>query len=143
MDIAPQTEQVGGIDIYGIALEDIAILLKRFPDLQTLTEGKQLTIEQIKVIAPDAVAAIIAMGCGHSNDKTAEKKAARLPLELQRDMIIGIGKLTFPSGVRPFVQWVTGLGAVSVKPLKAPATNSQAPSKPLSQGDTPPLTSGL
>ena len=62
----------------------------------------------------------------------------------QLDFLTAIGDMTFPSGFGPFADRLKALAeGVSGELIRGRATKSPKPSKPLSEGDLPPLTSGL
>ena len=67
LDIAPLTGTVHirGIDITvtGLPLKDVAQLLVRFPKLQQALKGASV-VENVMASGPEAIAAIIAAGCG-------------------------------------------------------------------------------
>ena len=79
----------------------------------------------------DAVAAIIAAGCGYPADDKAESVAARLSLDAQADLLAVILRLTLPKGVGPFVEKLTALGgtlhADDAQSGTEPASKSRKP----------------
>jgi hypothetical protein len=60
----------------------------------------------------DAVAAIIAAGCGYPGDEQAEAVAGKLAIDAQADLIAAIVHLTLPAGLGPFVEKLTALGGI-------------------------------
>jgi len=137
LDIAPRVSAVpvagGEVDVCGVSVRGIAHLLAKFPALQSLLSGRQVDAEKLIAVAPDAIAAIIAAGCGQPGDAEAEAVADRLPIEDQAALISAILKLTMPKGVGPFVEMLNGLGGIlnlgGAGP-EAQATKSPKPSKP-------------
>lgn len=101
------------ITVHGVSAAGIAQLLHRFPALGKAMSGGGFKQEELVKLAPDAVAALIAAGCGDPGNKEVEKAAAKLALEAQLDLIQAIIKLTFPSGVGPFVKKLEGLGLLA------------------------------
>jgi len=146
LELAPQTEtvSVGGknVDVFGISLEGVVKLLNRFPALQKVAMGNKLTPKEIIEIAPEAVGAIIAMGCGVSGEN-GEIVANQLAVEIQMDFLTAIGRLTMPSGLRPFIAKLEALYLKSGVPSKVPATKSPSPSKSSLAPVIPLATSGV
>ena len=60
----------------------------------------------------DAVAAIIAAGCGYPGDETAESVAGKLSLDAQADLLSALLRLTLLKGVGHFVEKLTALGSI-------------------------------
>lgn len=140
LDLAPSTRTVraggGDVAVYGVSAKGIAALLVQFPQLKTLFTGGKLAVdpESIASVAPDAVSAIIAAGCGYPGDAKAIKAAEQLPVGEQAKLLDAIVDLTMPDGPRPFVEALTALMAKlnfgdQEDHGKAPASNSQSPSK--------------
>jgi hypothetical protein len=74
--------------------------------------GQEVQADQLLAMGGDAVAAIIAAGCGYPGDNTAETIAGTLSLDVQADLLAAILRLTLPKGIGPFVQKLTGLGSL-------------------------------
>lgn len=133
LDIAPAVETVdvrgSKVSIYGVSAKGIAHLLGRFPELRMLMSGKEVAIEQLMTMGGDAVAAIIAAGCGYPGDEKAEVMAGSLPIETQADLLAGILKLTMPRGVGPFVEKLARLGGLldTEVPASVPVMKSGKP----------------
>ena len=74
IDIAPSVETVdvqgASVAVHGVSAKGIAHLLGRFPELRMLMTGQQVETEQLMAMGGDAVAAIIAAGCGYPGDET-------------------------------------------------------------------------
>jgi hypothetical protein len=129
MDIAPlqRTVPVQGVEVAvsGISALAIAQMMGRFPEVRNLLGGKSadITAERLFEAVPEAVAVIIAAGCGRADDEALQAKAASLPLEVQFELVTVILELTVPSGVGPFVQKLRGLmGGLGITSL----TNASA-----------------
>ena len=116
IDIAPAVETVdvqgAPVAVHGVSAKGIAQLLGRFPELRMLMTGQQVETEQLMAMGGDAVAAIIAAGCGYPGDETAEAVAGKLSLDAQADLLAAILRLTLPRGIGPFVEKLTALGGI-------------------------------
>jgi hypothetical protein len=134
IDIAPNVETVEvqstSVAVHGISAKGVAHLLGRFPELRMLMTGQEVEIAQLMAIGGDAVAAIIAAGCGTPGDDKAEAVAGSLSLDAQADLLAAILRLTLPKGIGPFVDKLTALGGIlDVGPsAMAQASNSPPPS---------------
>lgn len=122
------------VTVKGLTGNQISELLIRFPQVVELMGGQGMKLITAGKVAPQALAAIIAMGCQQKEDlRDLEDKAASLPLEIQIDLVFEVGRLTFPSGYGPFVEKLKGMAeAVAGKAGKDQATSSATPSPPLS-----------
>jgi len=136
VDIAPSTRtvRVGGDDVsvFGVSAKGIASLLVSFPDLQKVFVGDGVVdMTTIAGVAPDAIAAIIAAGCGSPGDPKAIEIAATLPAQYQANLFGAILELTLPDGIGPFVEALTGaMEKLSLENRgKAPVLKSPSPSK--------------
>jgi hypothetical protein len=129
IDIAPATEtvQVQGnpVTVHGVSAKGLAHLLTRFPELRRLMTGQEVQTDQLLAMGGDAVAAIIAAGCGYPGDNAAETVAGGLSLDLQADLLAAILRLTLPKGVGPFVEKLTALGSI-LGTDAAPSDTAQA-----------------
>lgn len=144
LDIAPQSKQVHGVDVYGISAEGIARLFKRFPQLANLSMGKGIKVTDVIELGPTVVAAIIASGCGDGGNEKAELVASKFGAEKQLDFLAAIGEETFPSGFGPFVERLKSiLENVSGELTKDPDTKLPKVSKHSLQEDSAPVSSGL
>jgi hypothetical protein len=116
IDIAPAVENVtvgaNKVPVYGVSAKGIALLLARFPELREMMSGREVGVDKLLAMGGDAVAAIIAAGCGYPGDQEQEAAAGRLPVEVQADFLAPILRLTMPKGVGPFVEKLAGLGSV-------------------------------
>ena len=136
IDIAPSIDivEVQGtpVTVHGVSASGLASLLGRFPDLRKLMTGLEVETAQLMAIGGDAVAAIIAAGCGYPGDEKAEAIAGQLSLDAQADFLGAIMRLTLPKGLGPFVAKLTALGQI----LDADAARSDT-----AQGSTSPKPS--
>ena len=116
IDIAPAIETVDvqgtSVTVHGVSAKGLASLLGRFPELRMLMTGQEVQTEQLMAMGGDAVAAVIAAGCGYPGDETAETVAGKLSLDAQADLLAAILRLTLPKGVGPFVEKLTALGSI-------------------------------
>jgi hypothetical protein len=144
IDIGGAREQVpvgdALLNITGVSARGALALFQRFPEMQKWFSGGGLTASEMIIAGPDAVAAIIAAGTGHLNDKAHEKIADELPIETQLDILEAIGRVTFKSGFGPFVKRIAALSSAvaSVNYGKALDTNSPPALKPSSEPVTDP-----
>lgn len=127
------------IEVFGVSVEAVVALLVRFPAIMKrlvgTTEEAEIDGATMLALAPTAVAAFIAACCGQAGDKEAEKAAARLSIEAQLNIIEAGMKLTFPSGVGPFVAKLKGLGVLA-QAEEASLRPSQKASSNLKKEDT-------
>lgn len=139
LDIVPLTEKVKisenqYLAVTGISTRGIVSLFVRFPEMQKwfAGAGKGIAVSSLAAEAPDALAAIIAAGCGTPGNAAAEDMAGTLPVEMQLDILEAIGRLTFKNGFGPFVQRIVALAALaqSVNYGRVLATKSPQQSKP-------------
>lgn len=135
-DIAPSftTVEVKGVavPVTGVSALGVAYLFNRFPIVREMLSGKEvdLSVDALAALAPDAVAAIIAVGTGCVGDPEAEAVAASLGVEHQVQLLEAIIKETMPNGVAPFVEKLSamtkGVGGAS---MSIPVGTSQSESK--------------
>jgi hypothetical protein len=136
VDIAPHIETIevqgAPVAVHGISAKGLANLLGRFPELRKLMSGQQVEAEQLMAMGGDAVAAIIAAGCGYPGDEKVEAVAGKLAIDTQADLIGAILRLTLPAGLGPFVEKLTALGGIldAAPSATAPALRSPKPSMP-------------
>lgn len=110
-DLRPQTVCVCGVEVFGISVKDMADLFNRVPDLDKLFSGSDITVQSIVRTGPGTIALIIAAGCRQLGNSVAEENAAALGIDTQLQFIDAIIKLTFPTGVGPFVERLNQLAA--------------------------------
>jgi len=136
IDIAPKLETIDvqgtSVAVHGVSARGVAHLLGRFPELRKLMTGQAVETEQLMTMGGDAVAAIIAAGCGYPGDEKAEAVAERLSIDAQADLLGAILRLTLPVGLGPFVEKLTVLGGIldAVPSVTAPVSSSPKPSTP-------------
>jgi hypothetical protein len=136
IDIAPNVETVEvqgvAVAVHGISAKGVAHLLGRFPELRKLMSGQEVEAEELMTMGGDAVAAIIAAGCGYPGDPKAEEVAGKLAIDAQANLLATILRLTLPGGLGPFVEKLTALGGIldAAPSVTAPASKSPKPSTP-------------
>jgi hypothetical protein len=122
LDIAdPETENVtvrkADVPVNAITIKQIAVVLGRFEELEAFfKEGAMatLSIGMVAKIAPDAVAAIIAIGTGYGDAepdllKAAEKKAASLNPGEQFAIVKKMLELSFGDQLGPLIARLAAL----------------------------------
>lgn len=139
LDIAPATERVPvrgnqTVDVSGISMAGLASIIRRFPVIGEMVSGgaPDLTVDKISKLVPDAMAVIIAVGCGYIDDPLAEAHAASLPADVQANLFGAIVRLTLPGGLGPFTETLTALArSFSVESVltKESDTTKPQPSK--------------
>ena len=149
LDIAPSTSvgsvRIGDQDITVRALNanDVATIVARFPKVIPAIIVAYNNGDGIVVITSVGVAigAIIAAGCDHLGDETAERIANSFLLEDQVRLFNAIMGLTFPNGLTSFVETVTALlpgVVVEEKVYTVRKKNLRSPSQPSSDAASPP-----
>jgi enoyl-CoA hydratase/carnithine racemase len=134
IDIAPKIETVdvqgAPVAVHGISAKGVAHLLGRFPELRMLMTGQEVEAAQMMAMGGDAIAAILAAGCGYPGDEKAEAVAGRLSIDAQADLLAAILRLTLPVGLGPFVEKLTAVGHLldAAPSVSVPASKSPKPS---------------
>jgi hypothetical protein len=133
LDIAPLSENVLGVPVYGVPAEGIAHLLATYPELRAMAAGREVKVEALFAIGGNAVAQIIAAGTGHTNDEAVIAHVSKFNVEQQLEFLTAILRLTMPKGAGPFAERVvallTSLNLVDAPSTTAPATTSPKRSK--------------
>jgi hypothetical protein len=142
-DIGPVFEDISlgddkSVRVKGISAKGIFYVFQAYPEVMQWFQGGQIDIKGLIAQAPDALASIIAAGCGQPNDRDAEEIASSLPAEVQLDILEAIGRLSFKSGFGPFVNRIVAMANVaqSLNYGRAPGTKSPQESQPVSPPDT-------
>jgi hypothetical protein len=136
VDIVPQKRTVqiaaGELELHGLGLRQIASLLLQFPSLRNLITEAAPSVDfaELLILAPDAIASIIAEAAGQPEATEAVAEGNLLTPDEILDCLTAIQGLTFPRGIRPLLQRL-GLGgpddSVPVPAGKAPATSTPPP----------------
>lgn len=131
LDLAPvaRTVQVDGqaVNVYGVSAEGIAYLLQRYPDLLGLFAG-DVTLDSALAskIGPQAIASLIAVGCGYAGEQMtkAEARAAKLGVEVQLNILEAVMDQTVPGGIAPFVERLGSWMESAMRAVKAPGADA-------------------
>jgi hypothetical protein len=149
LDIGPLTETVDvngvPVEVFGVSAKGVLHVISHFPELREMVSGREVDASRLMEMGGEAVAAIIAAGCGLPGNAEAEEVAGRLGVDSQADLLAAILRLTLPKGVGPFVEKLTALaGTISVeqRSATAPAGSSRKRSTNSSAADTPAPTPG-
>lgn len=148
LDIGPLTTDVPvgdnrHVTVSGLSSLVLFELFRDVPELRMLAAQRQLTSENAASLIsqiPDAIGKIIAAATGHLGDKQHIAAALSLPAGLQLQFLEAIIPLTFPRGVRSFLDGLFALvpGASGWDQ----AMKSQEPSSDASQQVTTSATAG-
>lgn len=95
----------GEVEISKLSAKKITGILARFPVVGQLLDGKKPETSKLVEIGADAVAAVIAAGCGYVGDEMerAEAFASELPIEDQLKLVEAIARLSLPKVVGPLI----------------------------------------
>jgi hypothetical protein len=143
LDIAPsaavEVVKIDGrlIKVRRVGVDTMASIAAQFPALKSIATGAPGDdfIQQLIAGCGAAVGPIIAAGCGHFGEEKYEQHAAALLPEQQIKFLRAIMRVTFPNGIGPFVEELTGLiGGASegAKIIKLRSRKSPSPSQPSS-----------
>ncbi len=147
LDIAPSTSvgvvRIGGddIDVRALNANDIAAIAARFPNVIAAMIAANRNLVTMMSSIGLAVGAIIAAGCDHLGDETAERIANSFLVEDQVKLYKAIMGLTFPNGLASFVEAMMGLMAggeadEAQKPARVRLKKSPSASPPSSDADS-------
>ena len=101
------------IDVYGVSAQGIVELMVRFPEVGKAFSGVEPDTAALMKLAPQALAAFIAAGCGQPGSVELEEVAAKLGVGEQTELVEEIVRLTFPRGIGPFVESLKKLGVLA------------------------------
>jgi hypothetical protein len=143
LDIAPliKSIEIRGtkLIVRGISAQGVVYLFTRFPVLRAMIVGRQiegLTVETFIIMAPEAVACVIAVGLGYcgqdpEEQEKAEEITAGFSIDEQIYALTEIMEVTLPRGVGPFVEMINslaskaeGLGKVAAMRLAAQSSGA-------------------
>jgi hypothetical protein len=158
LDIGPLTEEVEirgtKVTVQGLSAGHLFQLFNDFPDMRKLLDKGQGDPKEIFMsLAPELIAKIIAMVTGTPHDAKAEMAAMSLGAGDQLAILLAMQRLSFPSGIGPFVDGVTKLmtstSEISAElpktvqpPSESSTTSSPAPFNASLQTDTPGMLHG-
>jgi hypothetical protein len=115
LDIGPLTEEVEvrgvSLTVHGLTAGHLFQLFAEFPDMRKMLKKEigSSPQEMMLALAPDLIAKIIAMVTGDAHNKEAEAKAKEIGASDQLSIMAAVQRLSFPEGIGPFVERVTGL----------------------------------
>lgn len=145
VDLAPLKETITvrgkSFELSGIPAFVIVDLLVEFPELRRIFAEKELRQNELAALIAGSgrlAGALIAAANGEYGNEEAMRNAARLPPGDMLPFIAPILRLTFPQGVRAFVEEVAALLPRAVGESGwVVAGKSQVQSKPASATATP------
>lgn len=150
LDIAPMKKIVeirgNDIEVEGISADGLVHLLTTFPELQKLFAGRQIEQVELKSLIARfgyTVGEIIACGVGHQGDPEYIAFAMKaLGVGEQTELLEAIIGLTFPKGIKSFLDGLSKAADSAGVLGKVPHMRSPAPSSASLQTDTEKPTSG-
>jgi hypothetical protein len=139
LEIGPLTDtvQIRGTDltVSGLTAKDLFDLMQEYPELQYVLAGQNLTDDLVKTLmgrASHTLGMIMAMGLNERGDNQTEVvlfAMTKLTAGEQADLITAIAKLTFPKGIKSFVESLQEAADSAGVHGKAPPTKSRGQSK--------------
>lgn len=136
------------IDVPGVSIFGFAYLQVNYASLIEMIrpDSEQMSIPEFIVKAGEqAIAALIAAGCGKPGDLKAEQIACSLGMQQQADLLLAIFKRSLPRGMLPFVETGNNILRQMSGPeeaLKQRVKNWQKQQKDSSPPDMMPPSSG-
>lgn len=131
LDIAPASATVNirgtAVAVPGLGAAGIASLMRRFPSIKDLLTGKGLNLDMEGLLGtgPEAVAAMIAAGCGMPGNEKAEEAAGALALGDQIEVLSKVLEVTLPDGPKNIeARLVEMLRRVGLSPTPSPQPSS-------------------
>ena len=110
VDIGPAkaTVEVRGqeVDVNGLTANHIIGILVSFPEVRKILAEREADLQLLISQSPAAVAQIIAAGTGHDGEQETIEVASKLAIGEQYDLLAKIVELTFPKGVKSFLDGV-------------------------------------
>lgn len=146
VDIGPSKGQVEVrgqmVDVNGLTAEHIVGILTAFPEVRKVLAEREADLQTLVSQFPTAVAMMIAAGTGHPEDEATISVASGLGVGEQYDLMSKIFELTFPKGVKSFLDGVrAAMDSAGVRGWDQ-ATKLPAQSSPVSEQDEPSETAG-
>jgi hypothetical protein len=143
LDIGPNTENVTiaghDVPVVGVSARAIYGLLLNYPQLRRVIAQKALDsdmVQELLLRAPETLAEIIAAGIGHPNEEDYIRWASNRTLGEQYDLIAATLRMTFPQGIKSFLEGLQKAVASVGGPGWDQATKSPVPSSDASSMDT-------
>jgi hypothetical protein len=113
VDIAPLTEEVDirgtKLTVRGIGVDAIARVLAKSEDLRRMMVGKSVDPMMLLTAAPDVAFALMAEALGKGGDAEEEAAARGLVFEDQLKLVEAIFRMSFPGGINPLIERLTGM----------------------------------
>jgi hypothetical protein len=149
VDIGPLTEKVPyrghDIEVSGISADYVFTLLRDLPEARLAFAGKELSGDVVQTLinsAPRLCASIIAASIGHPGDEKEIDQAQRMSAGETALFMQPIIKMTFPQGLRVFIDGLTATVDAAGGPGWGRDMRLQEQSKSASSTDTPSTESG-
>jgi len=156
-DIGPLTRTVPfrghEIEVRGISAFEIFGLLEDYPELKRLMTGQPIEGDIVSMFItgfPSTIASIICAACDKADDTASRAVALRMTAGEQAMFLKSIAELTFPQGVKSFLEDLKAVGKQLSggrgwgQVMKSPAPSSSASPTATPQntpGDTLPASS--
>ena len=139
-DIGPSKGQVEVrgqmVDVNGLTAEHIVGIITAFPEVRKILAEKEADLQTLVAQFPTAIAMMIAAGTGKADDKEVIAVAEQLGVGEQYELMAKIFELTFPKGIKSFLDGVRAALASAGVHGWDQATKLPAQSSPASgQGD--------
>lgn len=130
------------VDINGLTASHIVAILMQFPEVRKILAEKEADLGMLISQFPLAVGMIIAAGTGKEGDQATIDVAMALAVGEQYDILSKLMELTFPKGVKSFLDGVNAAMASAGVRGWDQATKLPVPSSPASKPDEPSETAG-
>ena len=135
-DIVAKSEpmNIGGVEFtcHHLGIEDLGVLLGRFPGLAAALSRRENTSLSAADILRDgkgAAFALIAAAIGKAGDSVEEEAAASLPAEYQLRILTTVIKLSFPGGLVPFIEEFTRMLGIRAPAASGRELDTTSPSQ--------------
>lgn len=140
VDIGPSKGQVEvrgqQLDVNGLTVNHIIAILMEFPEVRKILAEKEADLQLLISQFPVAAGMIIAAGTGHEGEQAHIDVAMALGVGEQYEILAKIVELTFPKGVKSFLDGVNAAMASAGVRGWDQATKSPVPFSPASvQGE--------
>lgn len=137
VDIGPSVGKVElrgqEVEVNGLTAEHIVGIMMEFPEVRKILAEKEADLQLLISQFPVAVAMIIAAGTGHAGEKAHIDVAGKLSVGEQYEILSKLMELTFPKGVKSFLDGVRAAMASAGVRGWDQATKSPAQSSPVSE----------
>jgi hypothetical protein len=130
------------VEVNGLTAVHIVGIMMAFPEVRKVLAEKEADIALLVSQFPLAAGMLIASGTGKDGDQPTIDTAMRLGVGEQYEILAKIVELTFPKGVKSFLDGVNAaMDSAGVRGWDQ-ATKSPAPSSPVSEQDGEKQTAG-